>query len=130
MANTKRKARGLEWFNALFSRACFLERPSMNIIEDHGVYVVETMYQGKTLRSREATFDKARDALYDMINIRMEAMMPNITIKKKSTRGEASTTKSQERRYMEKISRYDCRRRSCAVCDESINTTISKDSSQ
>ena len=29
-------------------------------------------------------------------------MMPNITIKKKSTKGEASTSKSQERRHMEK----------------------------
>ena len=61
------------------------------------------MYQGKKLRSREATHDKARDALYDKINISVEAMMPNITMKKKkSTRGEASTTKYQEGRQMEK----------------------------
>ena len=74
----------------------------MNIIEDRGVYVGKTMYQDKTLRSREATFDKVRDALYDKINISVEAMMPNITVKKKkSTRGEASTTKYQEGRQME-----------------------------
>ena len=103
MANTKRKARGLKWFNALFSRACFLERLIRNIIEHHGIYFRETMYQSKKLRSREATHDKARDALYDKINISVEAMMPNITVKKKkSTRGEASTTKYQEGRQMEK----------------------------
>ena len=62
------------------------------------------MYQGKTLRSREATFDKARDALYNKINISIEAQMPNIIMKKKKTmRGEASTAKSQERRHMEKF---------------------------
>ena len=54
------------------------------------------------MQSSEATLDKARDTLYHKINIIIEAMMPNITIKKKSTRGEASTAKSQERRHMEK----------------------------
>ena len=75
-------------FNVLFSRDHFLDRPTMNIIEDRGVYVGETMYQGKILRGREATFDKTREALYDKINISIEAIMPNITLKKtKSTMG-------------------------------------------
>ena len=52
--------------------------------------------------SREATHDKARDALYNKINISVKAMMPNITVKKKSLRGEASTAKYQERKKMEK----------------------------
>ena len=74
----KKKARGLERFNVLSYRAPSLERPNMNIIKDLRVYVGETIYQGKTLRSREATFNKARDALYDQINIIVEAQMPNI----------------------------------------------------
>ena len=47
------------------------------------------MYQGKKLGSRKAMHDKATGALYDKINISVEAMMPNITMKKKkkSTRG-------------------------------------------
>ena len=103
MAKMKKKARGLKWFNVLSSRAPSLERPSMNIIKDLRVYVGETMYQGKTLRSREATFDKARDALYDKINISIEAQMPNIIMKKKkTTRGEASTAKYHQGRKIEK----------------------------
>ena len=99
MAKMKKKARGLERFNVLSSRAPFLERPSMNIIKDRRVYVGETMYQDKTLRSREATFNKARDALYDKMNISIKADLWNIIMKKKkTTRGEASTAKSQERK--------------------------------
>ena len=75
----------------------------MNIIKDLRVYVGETMYQVKILWIREPSFDKARNALYDKMNISIEADLPNITMKKKkSTRGEASTLKSQERRHMEK----------------------------
>ena len=92
MAKTKRKARGLELFNILFSRGHFLERPILNIYKHRAVYVGETRYKGKILGSRDATHNKARDALYGKINISVEAMMPNITVKKKkSTRVEASS---------------------------------------
>ena len=68
----------------------------MNIIKDRRVYVGETMYQGKTLRSREATFDKARDALYDKINISIEAQMPNIIRKKKKTTHQQQSPKKKD----------------------------------
>ena len=124
MAKMKKKAKEIEWFNVLSFRAPSLERPTMNIIKDLRVYVGETMYQGKTLRSREATFDKARDALYDQINIITEAQMPNIIMKKKkTTRGEASTAKYHQGRKMEqreklikKLAELGFRTKLCPEC--------------
>ena len=120
MAKTKRKSRGLKWFNVLFSRACFLERPILNIYKHCGVYV--TRYKGKILVSREAIHDKASDAFYDNFNISVEAMMPNITVKKKkSTRGKASTARYQERKKMEKKRKADQEACSIGVWDKDVH---------